>query len=54
MIDFPLLSLILMFGLAGLVAVFKIFKWGYEKEKKGERTDFLGRPNNHPSKEDMD
>jgi len=54
MIDFPLLSLIIMFGLVGLVMVLKIFKWGYEKEKKGERTDLLRRPNNHPSKEDMD
>ena len=54
MIDFPIFSLILMFGFVGLVMVLKIFKWGYEKEKKGERTDFLGRPNNHPSNEDMD
>ncbi len=54
MIDFPTLSLILMFGFVGLVMVLKIFNRGYEKEQKGERTDFLGRPSNHTSKENMD
>ena len=47
MIDFPVLSLILMFAFVGIVSVFKIFQWGYDKEKKGERTDIFGRPNNH-------
>ena len=47
MIDFPILSLILMFAFIGMVIVFRVFKWGHDKEPRGERTDFLGRPNNH-------
>ena len=54
MIDFPVLSLILMFAFVGMVIMFNVFKWGHDKEQRGERTDFLGRPNNHMSKDDMD
>jgi hypothetical protein len=34
-----------------MVVVFQVFKWGHDKEQRGERTDFMGRPNNHPGKE---
>lgn len=55
MIDFPLLSFILMCGFVLMVVVFQVFKWGHDKEQRGERTDFMGRPNNHLEKEeDMD
>ena len=36
-----------MFAFIGMVVVFRVFKWGHDKEQRGERTDFLGRPNNH-------
>lgn len=54
MIDFPILAHLIMWGFVALVVIMKVFNWGYEKEQKGERTDFLGRSNSHPSKEDMD
>ena len=41
------------FGLAGAIIV-EVFRWGYNKEKRNERTDLWGRPNNHMSKDDMD
>jgi len=52
MIDFPIFSFIMMFGFVAFMIVGSVFKWGYDKEQKGERTDFLGRPNNHPEKEE--
>lgn len=56
MIDFPTFSYIMMFGFVAFMIVASVFKWGHDKEQKGERTDFLGRPNNHPEKneEEMD
>ena len=54
MIDFPVFSLIMMFAFVGMVIVFSVFKWGYEKEKRGERTDIFGRKNNNMPEEDMD
>jgi hypothetical protein len=39
--------------LIGYVIV-EVFRWGYNKEKRNERTDLWGRPNNHMSKDDMD
>lgn len=32
MIDFGLLSLLLMFGFVALVVIFKVFKWGHNQE----------------------
>jgi len=43
-----------MFGFAGFMIIFNTFKWGHDKEEKGERTDFRGRPNNNMPDEDMD
>ena len=44
----------LVFGLlmviAGVITTFiiiEVFRWGYNKEKSGKRTDWMGRPNNH-------
>ena len=51
MIDFPLLSFMLMCAFVLMVVVFQVFKWGHDKEQRGERTDFIGRPNNHPDRE---
>ena len=50
MIDLPMLAPLLMWGLVALLFILKVFYWGYEKERKGERTGFMGRPNNHPSR----
>ena len=50
MIDFPTLSLILMFAFVGMVIIFNVFKWGHDKEDRGERTDIFGRPNNQMPK----
>ena len=41
-------------GFATLVAGFiimEVFRWGYNKESRGERTDIFGRPNNHLNKD---
>ena len=41
-------SLLMVF--AGVITTFiiiEVFRWGYNKEKRGERTDWRGRPNNH-------
>ena len=44
----------LVFGLLMVIArvittfiIIEVFRWGYNKEKRGERTDWRGRPNNH-------
>jgi len=37
MIDFPLLAHLIMWGLVALVIISDVFKWGYDKEKRGER-----------------
>ena len=40
---------ILIFGLVSLLMVyiiFEMFRLGYNKEKRNERTDLWGRPNN--------
>lgn len=50
MIDFPLFSLLMMFALVATVIVFNVFKWGHDKEARGERTDIFGRPNNQMPK----
>jgi len=42
--------LILAWALVGLVVMVQTFRWGYNKEKAGRRTDFMGRPNNHMKK----
>jgi|SaaInl5LU_22_DNA_1037371.scaffolds.fasta_scaffold128037_3 hypothetical protein len=34
-------------GIAVSIIIIMVFQWGYEKEKRGERTDIFGRPNNH-------
>lgn len=41
----------LMCAFVLMVVVFQFFKWGHDKEQRGERTDFIGRPNNHPDRE---
>ena len=51
MIDFPLLSFMLMCAFVLMVVVFQVFKWGHDKEQRGERTDFIGRSNNNPDRE---
>ena len=41
---------LLLAGLAAATAgaiIVEVFRWGYKKEKRGERTDWRGRPNNH-------
>jgi len=48
---------ILISGFVGLLigyVIVEVFRWGYNKEKRNERTDLWGRPNNHMSKDDMD
>ena len=44
---------ILIFLFLGYV-ILEMFRWGYNKEKRNERTDLWGKPNNHMSKDDMD
>jgi len=41
-----ILCMILITCIVGLIII-EVFKWGYKKEKRGERTDWRGRPNNH-------
>jgi len=52
---FDLLGILLLISwtIITCLLVYTVFKIGYEKEKRGERTDFMGRPNNHLGK-DMD
>ena len=48
---------LLLAGIASATAgaiIVEVFRWGYNKEKRNERTDLWGRPNNHMSKDDMD
>ena len=54
MIEIELLGLLIMCAFAALAVISSFFKWGHDKESEGKRTDFTGRSNNHPSKEDMD
>lgn len=42
-----LIGLILACAIISALLVVSVFGWGYNKEQNGERTDFLGRPNNH-------
>lgn len=44
-----LIDIVVLLGCSAIaiVAMLLTFKWGYEKEKNGKRTDWLGRPNNH-------
>jgi hypothetical protein len=42
--------LILAWGVVSIVVMVQTFKWGYNKEKAGKRTDFMGRPNNNMPK----
>lgn len=50
MIDFPVMVFILMWAFVGMVFIFRVFKWGHDKEERGERTDIFGRKNNHMPK----
>lgn len=50
MIDPGPLGFIIAMAFVAMAIVFNVFKWGYNKEARGERTDFLGRPNNHMKK----
>jgi hypothetical protein len=50
MIDFALFSLLMMFAFVAATIVFNVFKWGHDKEARGERTDIFGRPNNQMPK----
>ena len=52
--DFGLFCLLVMFGFAGFMIIFNTFKWGHDKEKKGERTDIFGNENNHMPEDEMD
>jgi hypothetical protein len=54
MIEIELLGLLIMCAFTVLAVISSFFKCGHDKEREGKRTDFMGRPNNHPSKEDMD
>ena len=47
MYDWSLLFLFLLCGVLTLFVIIGVFGWGYEKEKRGDRTDFFGRKNNH-------
>ncbi len=41
---------ILIFGVVSLLTgymILELFRLGYNKEKRNERTDLWGRPNNH-------
>ena len=39
-----------MFALAAFFIMLMVFGRGHQLEQEGKRTDFLGRPNNHPDK----
>lgn len=51
MIDFPLIIIIATAGITACAVILETFRAGYEKEKRGERKDFLNRPNNHIDEE---
>lgn len=52
--DWVMWVLIFVLGLVSLILITSVFRWGYEKEKRGERRDIFGRLNNHMPEEDMD
>jgi len=54
MVDFGLLVVIMSWALVAVILIAQVFKWGYNKEKRGERTDIFGNDNNHMSDNDMD
>lgn len=41
-IDVSTLGFVIIVSFPLLLLVFSVFKWGYEKEKRGERTDIFG------------
>jgi hypothetical protein len=54
MLDLVSILLFLIFGSIFTIIIIEVFKWGYNKEKRGERTDLYGKPNNRMSKDEMD
>ena len=49
-IDPGLLGVIWAFAIVAAVIIGGVFKWGHDKEARGERTDIFGRKNNHMPK----
>ena len=39
MIDFPLITLILMFAFVAMTTIFNVFKWGHNKERRDDTGD---------------
>ena len=37
MIDFPILAHLLMWAFVAAMVIFNVFKWGHDKEQRGER-----------------
>jgi hypothetical protein len=50
MIDLTDMLLVLGWSVVATVIMVQTFKWGYNKEKAGKRTDYRGRPNNNMPK----
>jgi len=54
MIDILFILLLIAIVMFSGYGILELFRWGYNKEKRNERTDLWGRPNNNMSKDDMD
>jgi len=52
MIDFPTLSIIIMFSLALFFGISSIFERKYKRKEKGEKTSYSVGSNSHSDKKD--